>query len=110
MNEFEKAMNEIRHNRNFLDNLEIVRNEYAELEAEIERLRWKYPDRGELPSDYEKCVVEHPYTVYGKPGGNYAYTVCLWMDETDCFWIMNFTVDGFQPTILHDDITRWRYV
>ena len=83
-------------------------DEVLQVIAEFDRLSWH--ESNEKPKDYEKCVVEHEYTVNGIMGGSYAYTTCLWLDETKCFWKMGFDEDGFSPTILHEKVIRWRYI
>jgi hypothetical protein len=96
MNKFYEAMSEIRCNRNFLENIEIANIEYEALEAEVKRLRWHYPERGELPDKEAWCEIEFD------DGLEQNFAHAAWINETNFY--------DEDKTYVIDEVVRWRYI
>ena len=75
-------------NSNFARRCAALEKKNAELEAEVERTRWHYPDRGELPKDKEDILTE------GHQKNDWWTGEYLESDEKD----------------FCEFVTRWRYV
>ena len=82
--------------------------DYEALEAEVERLRWHYPERGELPpTDFKKhkqLLIEIERIM---PNQVIHYVVFRYAPDPE-EGIYMFGSNEIECTI--DAITRWRYV
>lgn len=82
---------------------EAFRKKCAELEAEAERLRWHYPDNGELPKSPEMDIVAE-ISPTGSKNHHTFYECLLVTDELELF-------DEWRDKMWNAKyIVRWRYV